>query len=302
MKYLITGGTGLVGQKLTKLLIANNHKVSVLSRTGRRDTEVSYFKWDLKNDYVDPEALKGVDCVIHLAGAGIVDEKWTVKRKKEIIDSRVKPLKVLAKGFKGIGEFPKTLISASAIGIYGFDTGEVELKEDARKGKDYISEVVIKWEKAVDDFTKQTGCRSVKLRIGIVLDVDGGALPSLALPVKLGVGSAIGDGQQWLSWIHVNDLIDMFLVASENKGMAGAFNAVAPDPVRNRTMVTTLGRVLKRPVWAPKVPGFVLKALLGSRAQLVLGGNKVSAKKMLKTGFTFEFDNLESALTEIYNC
>jgi uncharacterized protein (TIGR01777 family) len=301
MKYLITGGTGLVGQKLTKLLLANNHTVSILSRSERRDTEVSYFKWDVKNDYVDPEALEGVDCVIHLAGAGIADEKWTDERKNEIIESRVKPLLLLAKGFKAVGTFPKAMVSASAIGIYGFDTGETELNEDSQKGKDYISEVVIKWEKAVDDFAKQTGCRSVKLRIGIVLDADGGALPSMALPVKLGVGSAIGDGQQWLSWIHVNDLTSMFLAASENEVMEGAFNAVAPSPARNQSMVNTLGKVLKRPIWAPKVPGFVLKAMLGSRAQLVLGGNKVSSEKILDTGFTFEFDNLEAALSEIYN-
>lgn len=301
MNYLITGGTGLVGQKLSQLLIDNGHSVSILSRSAKRDTSVNFFRWDLKNDYVDPEALKNVDCLIHLAGAGIADKKWTSARRKEIIDSRVNPLSLLAEGFEEVSEFPKTIVSASAIGIYGFDTGETKLKEDSKKGKDFISDVVIQWEKAVDVFAKKMDCRAVKLRIGIVLDVDGGALPSLAMPVKMGVGSAIGDGQQWLSWIHVDDLNKMFLVASENRGMSGAFNAVAPNPARNEEMVNVLAKVLKKPNWAPKVPGFVLKTILGSRAQLVLGGNNVSSEKILDTGFTFEFDNLESALTELYN-
>ncbi len=301
MNYLITGGTGLVGQKLSQLLIDNGHSVSILSRSAKRDTSVNFFRWDLKNDYVDPEALKNVDCLIHLAGAGIADKKWTSARRKEIIDSRVNPLSLLAEGFEEVSEFPKTIVSASAIGIYGFDTGETKLKEDSKKGKDFISDVVIQWEKAVDVFAKKMDCRAVKLRIGIVLDVDGGALPSLAMAVKMGVGSAIGDGQQWLSWIHVDDLNKMFLVASENRGMSGAFNAVAPNPARNEEMVNVLAKVLKKPNWAPKVPGFVLKTILGSRAQLVLGGNNVSSEKILDTGFTFEFDNLESALTELYN-
>ena len=301
MNYLITGGTGLVGQKLSQLLIDNGHSVSILSRSAKRDTSVNFFRWDLKNDYVDPEALKNVDCLIHLAGAGIADKKWTSARRKEIIDSRVNPLSLLAEGFEEVSEFPKTIVSASAIGIYGFDTGETKLKEDSKKGKDFISDVVIQWEKAVDVFAKKMDCRAVKLRIGIVLDVDGGALPSLAMAVKMGVGSAIGDGQQWLSWIHVDDLNKMFLVASENRGMSGAFNAVAPNPARNEEMVNVIAKVLKKPNWAPKVPGFVLKTILGSRAQLVLGGNNVSSEKILDTGFTFEFDNLESALTELYN-
>ncbi|WP_341227002.1 TIGR01777 family oxidoreductase [uncultured Arcticibacterium sp.] len=300
MKYLITGGSGLLGKKLCKLLLKEGHKVAVLSRSKREDADIEYYQWDIGKGKIEAEALKNVDCLIHLAGAGIADEKWTDERKREIIDSRVKPLELLSKKFKEQGYFPETIVSASAVGIYGFDTGEMELTEESEKGQDYISEVVIKWEGAVNDFANATKSRAVKLRIGIVLDKDGGALPQLALPVKLGVGSALGDGEQWLSWIHTDDLCQLFYQSSMDASFQGAFNAVAPKPVKNKEMVTVLGKVLKRPIWAPKVPGFVLKLILGDRAQLVLGGNKVSASKIESTGFLFKFPNLEQALTEIY--
>lgn len=300
MNYLITGGTGLLGKELSKLLLANGHKVGILSRSKREDAQVKYFQWDINKGEIEQAALKNVDCLIHLAGAGIADEKWTDQRKKEIIDSRVKPLELLSQKFKEQGVFPKSIVSASAVGIYGFDTGDGNLTEESEKGQDYISEVVIKWEKAVDNFAELTKSRVVKLRIGIVLDKNGGALPQLALPVKLGIGSALGDGEQWLSWIHSDDLCQLFYQSSLDESKNGAYNAVAPNPVKNKEMVKVLGKVLKRPIWAPKVPGFVLKLILGERAQLVLGGNKVSASKIESTGFHFKFSNLEHALTEIY--
>ncbi|AWV99189.1 TIGR01777 family oxidoreductase [Arcticibacterium luteifluviistationis] len=300
MNYLITGGTGLLGKQLSKLLLANGHKVAILTRSKREDSQVKYYQWDIKKGEIEAEALEKVDCLIHLAGAGIADEKWTDERKKAIIDSRVQPLTLLAQKFKEAGVFPKSIVSASAVGIYGFDTGDKNLAEDDDKGKDYISEVVIKWEKAVDDFAALTKSRAVKLRIGIVLDKNGGALPQLALPVKLGVGSALGDGEQWLSWIHTKDLCQLFYQCSLDEGKRGAYNAVAPNPVTNKEMVKVLGKVLHRAIWAPKVPAFVLKLILGERAQLVLGGNKVSASKIEATGFNFKFSILEDALTEIY--
>lgn len=300
MKYLITGGTGLIGQKICQLLLAEGHEVSVLSRSQSIGGKINYFKWDLEEEFVDPEAVKEVDCLIHLAGSGIADKKWTRERKTEIIDSRVKPLQLLLEKFKESGQFPKTIVSASAVGIYGFDTGDRELMEGSNPGKDYISEVVLKWEKAIDEFSKTANCRAVKLRIGIVLDKEGGALPKLALPVKLGVGSPIGKGKQWISWIHSSDLIRLFYEASIEPTLDGAFNAVSPNPSTNEFLVNTLGRVMNRPIWFPNIPAFVLKLLLGERAQLVLGGNKVSSKKIQNSGFRFEFDTLEDAIRNIY--
>lgn len=299
MIFLITGGTGLVGKKLIKVLLEANHTVRVLSRSAHSDTQVSYFKWDIDKDFVDPAALKEVDVLIHLAGAGVADAKWTAKRKKEIIDSRVKPLQLLEKAFKEQNTYPKKIVSASAVGIYGFDTGDTLLTEVSKSGADYLSKVVEEWEGAVKGFATAGGIKAAMLRIGIVLDLNGGALPQLALPVKLGVGSPIGDGKQWISWIHVEDLCRMFLKASI-ADMEGAYNAVAPDPERNKDFVKVLAKVLDKPLWAPAVPEFVLKIMLGERSQMVLGGNKVSAIKVKEAGFTFNYPDLEKALTDLY--
>lgn len=302
MRFLITGGTGLVGQELSSILLDERHEVAILSRSKRSGKgKVKYYQWDIRNQEIDEEALEGVDCLIHLAGAGIADKRWTEKRKQEIIDSRVNPLKFLAAEFQKKGRFPSKIVSASAIGYYGFDTGDQLLSEVHKAGKDFISEVVIEWERAVSAFAKTAQSPSVKLRIGIVLDKNGGALPQLALPVKLGVGSPLGDGEQWMSWIHVHDLARMFYQAATSKAMDGIFNAVAPNPEKNEIIVKELGKVLGRPIWAPNVPKIALKLLLQERAQLVLGGNKVSSLKIEDTGFTFKFPELHEALEDIYS-
>ncbi|WP_304234767.1 TIGR01777 family oxidoreductase [Jiulongibacter sediminis] len=302
MRFLITGGTGLVGKELTSILLAEGHEVGILTRSKRESKgKVTYFQWDIDQQEIEEQALEGVDCLIHLAGAGIADKRWSEKRKQEIIDSRVNPLKFLAAEFQRKGNFPAKIVSASAIGYYGFDTGDQLLSEVHKAGKDYISNVVVEWEKAVNAFAKTASSPAVKLRIGIVLDKNAGALPQLAMPVKLGVGSPLGDGEQWMSWIHVHDLAQMFYEAATNKAMDGVFNAVAPNPEQNKTIVKELGKVLKRPIWAPNVPKIALKLLLQERAQLVLGGNKVSSVKIEDTGFTFKFKELSDALADIYS-
>ncbi|KPM47025.1 TIGR01777 family oxidoreductase [Jiulongibacter sediminis] len=302
MRFLITGGTGLVGKELTSILIAEDHEVGILTRSKRESkSKVNYFQWDIDQQEIEEQALEGVDCLIHLAGAGIADKRWSEKRKQEIIDSRVNPLKFLAAEFQRKGNFPAKIVSASAIGYYGFDTGDQLLSEVHKAGKDYISNVVVEWEKAVNAFAKTAASPAVKLRIGIVLDKNAGALPQLAMPVKLGVGSPLGDGEQWMSWIHVHDLAQMFYEAAMNKAMDGIFNAVAPNPEQNKTIVKELGKVLKRPIWVPNVPKIALKLLLQERAQLVLGGNKVSSVKIEDTGFTFKFKELSDALADIYS-
>ena len=302
MRFLITGGTGLVGQELTSVLLNEGHEVGILTRSKKKNQgEVKYYHWDIRNQEIEEEALENVDCLIHLAGAGIADKRWTEKRKREIINSRVKPLSFLAAEFQRKGYFPSKIVSASAIGYYGFDTGDQLLSEVHKAGKDFISNVVVEWEEAVNTFSKIAASPSVILRIGIVLDKNAGALPQLAMPVKLGVGSPLGNGEQWMSWIHVYDLARMFFMAATNKSMEGVFNAVAPFPEQNKTIVKELGKVLKRPVWAPNVPEFALKLLLQERAQLVLGGNKVSSLKIEDTGFTYRFKELKNALAEIYS-
>lgn len=302
MKYVITGGTGLVGQRLTQILAKEGHEIVILSRSKKSHTNaVKYYQWDIEKGIIENGALENTDVLIHLAGAGVADEKWTEERKKEIIESRVAPLDLLEREYLKLGQKPKKIVSASAIGYYGFDTGEALQTEESKAGKDYLSKVVIEWEGAVEKMAQKLHCESAMIRIGIVLSTQGGALPQLALPVKLGMGSAIGDGQQWLSWIHIDDLCQIFKTASENPQMTGPLNAAAPTPLRNTDFVKVLGKVLKRPIWAPKVPGFVLKIMLGERAQMVLGGNKVSCQKLLDNGFKFDYPEAEAALKQLYS-
>ncbi len=299
MNILITGGTGLIGNQLTELLERKGHRVNILTRS---ETNIAkhLYHWDLKSGFVEKAALENIQAVIHLAGAGIVDEKWTDDRKQEIINSRIRPLEVLEKAFTAVGELPKTIVSASAIGIYGFDTGEQKLTEESTKSEEYIGKVVQEWENAIDLFAQKLKIRCVKLRIGIVLDKNGGALPQMALPVKLFVGSPLGSGKQWISWIHSADLCKMFAEAVENPVYNGVYNAVAPNPVTNSVFTKTLGQVLKKPIWAPNVPAFALKLILGERAQLVLGGNRVSSEKISNIGYQFHFKDLKEALINNY--
>jgi uncharacterized protein (TIGR01777 family) len=300
MRYLITGGTGLVGKKLCKLLLEKRHEVCVLSRTKKTIPGISTHLWNPEKEIIDRTALENVDIVIHLAGAGIADKRWTQKRKAEIIESRVQPLLFLTNAFKKTNQQPKKIISASGISIYGFDSGDQLMTEVHAPGNDYISDVVVKWEKAVDSFASSFNIDAVKLRIGIVLAKEGGALPKLALPIKLGIGSPIGNGQQWVSWIHIDDLCQMFLLASENDHYQRVYNAVAPNPETNEDLLRILANILEKPFWAPNVPEFILKLLMGEVAQLVLGSNKVSSVRIEEAGFEFRFPELKDALNNIY--
>lgn len=300
MNILITGGTGLVGKKLSNLLLSKGHEVRVLSRSKRENDGVKYYQWNLKAGSIEKDALKNVDCLVHLVGAGIVDEKWTDERKQLIIDSRVEPLKLLAKEFNALGQKPSSIISASAIGIFGFGRGEEKLDENSSFGNDYLAKVTKLWENAVVDFAKEMSTREARIRIGIVLDKNEGALPKLALPVKFGVGSALGDGKQWTSWIHINDLVNIFAEAIEKESFQGAYNAVAPNPARNKEFTQIVAKVLKRPLWAPNVPAFVLRIILGERARLVLEGTYVENKRLSDAGFEYKFTELEEAVRQIY--
>lgn len=300
MVVLITGGTGLVGKKLSEGLTKKGHEVRVFSRAKRTGDGIKYFQWDLKSGTIEEEALQDVDVLVHLVGAGIVDEKWTDERKQLIIDSRIGPLDLLKSEFDKIGHKPKAIISASAIGFYGFGRGEEHVDENSKPGDDYLAHVTKLWEKAVEEFANAYKIREARIRIGIVMDKNEGALPKMALPVKLGVGSALGDGKQWTSWIHIDDLVELFVVAIENENYTGAYNAVAPNPVRNNEFVKIVGKVLKRPIWAPNVPAFVLRIILGERARLVLEGTFVKNDRLIQAGFKFSFASLEHAIEDIY--
>ena len=294
---LLTGGTGLVGINLTEQLLQKGYEVSHLSRSPGNDPRVNTYSWDVTKGVIDERSIDGVDLVVHLAGAAIAEKRWSKKRKQEIIDSRTKSIGLIYKLLATRKHKVKSVISASAIGYYSDRCDELML-ETSPPYDDFMARCCVEWEDAVDKGTG-LGLRVVKFRTGVVLD-DGGALAKLAAPVKLFVGSPLGDGKQWVPWIHWQDVIDMYLFGIENDKLEGVFNMVAPNPVTNKQLTQAVAKQLHKPLWAPNVPAFVLKLLLGEMSTIVLGSTKVSAEKIEAAGFTFKYPDLAGALQEIY--
>lgn len=295
---LITGGTGLVGSHLSQLLLQKGYTVSHLSRRKAPNAEIPAYQWDIAEGTLEEEALKKADYIVHLAGAGVADKSWTEARKQIILESRTKSTQLLAQKIQALQLHPRAFISASAIGIYGLNTGDRLLQEKSPCGDDFLAEVTKAWEQNTH-LIEQQGIRTVKLRIGVVLSPQGGALQKLAQPVRLGVGAALGSGKQYISWIHLNDLCQMILYTIENDTLTGAYNAVAPEPVTNGQITQAIAKVLRRPLLMPNVPTFVLKLMLGEMANMVLGGCKVSGKKIEEAGFQFQFRKITEALQDL---
>lgn len=296
---LITGGSGLVGTRLTELLETGNYDIRHLSRNAGSSSNSSIFEWDLANGTMDHRALDHVDAIVHLAGAGVAEKRWTRTQKQHIIDSRTLSAKVLGNALEQTAVRPKVIIAASGVGYYGIDTGASMMAEEDSKGDGFLAEVVEAWENASDALVPFTD-RLVKLRIGIVLSMLGGALPKIVEPIRYGVGSALGTGQQFMSCIHIDDLCRIIIWAIENS-ISGTYNAVGPDPVTNKDLTQIIARALGKPAWMPNVPSFVLKLLLGEMANLVLGGNKVSCAKLIDAGFDFEFGTTSRAVDQIFS-
>lgn len=298
MNILITGGTGMIGHRLTELLLAKGHKVSYLSRKKDKLPNVEVFQWDIQKGYIEEGALEKADYVVHLAGAGIADERWSDERKKEIIDSRIAPIELINNYLQEKNIQLKGFISASAIGIYGGDTGDVRLDESSVLGNDFLAECTKLWE--IHAKKIKNAARIVSIRIGIVLSEKGGALPKLIQPIRLGFGAALGNGKQFMSWIHVDDLCGVFVKAIEDEKMQGAYNAVAPNPVTNQAMTSVAAKVLNRPLWLPNIPSFALKLVFGEMGIVVTGGNFVLNKRLSQeTNFQYKFTNIKDALSDL---
>ncbi len=292
-KVLITGGTGLVGVYLTNKLKIEGFKVNILSRNPKKDNE---YKWDLNQNYIDEKALIGVDYIIHLAGAGVVDKRWTAERKEMLISSRVKSAKLLFDKVQELNIDLKGFISASGIGYYGAVTSEKVFTEEDASENDFISKICIEWEAAAKQF-ERINIPVTILRIGVVLTKDGGALQKMNTPLFL---SAIGSGKQYMPWIHIEDVASLFIKALKDSSFKGVFNAIAPSDETNKSFTKTLGSVIKKAVLPIGVPAFVLKLVLGELSILLLTGSRVSAEKTTKY-YQFKYKTLQEALTEIYN-
>jgi uncharacterized protein (TIGR01777 family) len=289
-KILITGGTGLVGTKLTKMLIDKKHEVIILSRNPKNKNE---FKWDISKKYVDKKAFENIDYIIHLAGAGIADKRWTDERKKIIIDSRVQTANLLFNTIKENNINLKGFISASGIGYYGAITTNTIFKESDSVGDDFLGEVCQKWEDAAHQF-EGLNIPVTILRTGIVLSEKGGALEKMRLPVI----SPIGSGKQYLPWIHMDDLCDMYIQAIETN-LKGIYNAVAPEHHTSITFSKALAKNINRPYIGICVPSFMLKLLFGELSIILLEGSRISAKKIEKNGYSFRFKTLKKALNTL---
>ncbi|AEI50444.1 TIGR01777 family oxidoreductase [Runella slithyformis] len=296
---LITGGTGMIGRHLTTLLLKKGYQVSYLSRKKETIPHVQVYRWDIAKGFIEEEALAKADYLIHLAGAGIADQRWTPERKQEIIASRTQSIELIARHLQGRPYKLKSFVSSSATGFYGANTGDVHLTEETRSGTDFLAHVTRSWENA-SELISNVGIRTVKLRVGVVLSMDGGALPKIILPIRWGIGSPLGNGKQWISWIHIEDLCNMYIEALENEQWKGIYNAVAPAPVTNEEFTRQIAKALKRQLWAPNVPSFALKLLFGQMADVVLGSNFVINQKISQaTNFQYTFKSVEEAFKDL---
>ncbi len=298
----ITGGSGLVGKQLSKLLLAKGHNVIILSRKSRpANGKMTYALWNLEKGEIDTAAIAQSDFIVHLAGAGVAEKRWSKKRKEEIVNSRTQSSALLVKVLKEIPNKVQAVISASAVGWYGPD------KEAEKKGfvetdpsfNDFLGQTCLAWEKSIEPVTQQ-GIRLVKLRIGIVLSNDGGALKEFKKPLKFGLASILGPGKQIISWIHIDDVCRLFDYAMEQNKMNGSYNAVAPKPVSNTDLVRALAKKMRgRAFITAPVPSFVLKLLLGEMSIEVIKSATVSSSKIQNEGFQFLYPSIDAALNEL---
>jgi len=300
---LITGGTGLVGKTLSKYLLNKGYAVIILTRNIPAATTVeglSYATWNVKKQTLDVAALQKADYIIHLAGAGVVDKKWTAAYKREIVESRTHSSKLIIDNLKAHSHSVKAIISSSAIGWYGEDKQQgFAFTEEDPADDSFLGTTCKLWEESIEPATA-LGIRVCKLRTGIVLSNDGGALVEFKKPITMGVAGILGNGKQVVSWIHIDDLCRMFLFAIENTDMNGSYNAVAPGPVSNKELTLTLAKLMKGSFYvAMHVPEFVLKLMLGTRSTEVLKSTTVSCTKIKNEGFTFLYPGIDAALHEL---
>lgn len=293
---LITGGTGFIGQHLANLLIENNYSVSILSRSSKQNkVDISYFVWDIDKHFIDEQAVINADYIIHLAGEGIADQRWTSKRKKAIVDSREKSIQLIYEVLKKHNKKLEAFVSASGIGIYGAVNGPKVCIESTRVADDFLGSTCQKWEAAADTI-ESLGIRTVKIRTGLVFGKNEGFLKKLTPIFKYKLGAALGSGKQYMPWIHIDDLCSIYLAALQKTEMSGAYNAAINDHTNNEIFSKALARIYGYKLWLPNVPAFLIRLALGEMALIILKGRRVSSHKMEETGFQFKYNKLEVAL------
>ncbi len=294
---LIAGGSGLVGQRLSALLREQGHEVSWLSRSKDPGSPYPVFTWDTEAGFIEEGAIDQADYVVNLAGAGIADRPWTEDRKKLIIASRVDTAALLLAYFKKI-KAPKAYLAASAVGYYG-DRGNKMLNEGDGPGHGFLSESCLAWEEATNNIRK-SGIRTATIRIGIVLSTQGGALEKMLIPFNFFLGTYFGSGQQWYSWIHIDDLCGIFMRGIENEAMTETYNGVAPNPKTNEVLTRTIGKAKQKPAIYLPAPAFVLRTVMGEMSHAILDSTRVSSSKIEAMGYEFQFRELQPALEDLF--
>lgn len=295
----------MIGKALSKALLQKDYKVIILTRNSKQlkikneKLKIEYAEWNVEEQTIDENAVSKADYIVHLAGANVGEKRWTKKRKKEIVDSRVDSGKLVVESLKKIPNHVKAVVSASAMGYYGPDRkNNSAFQETDPPFSDFLGNTCQQWEKSIEP-VMQLGKRLVLLRTGIVLSKEGGALPEYLKTLKFGLATVLGSGKQIVSWIHIDDLVNLYIYAIENEKLSGVFNAVAPNPVTNKEFVLTLAKERKKFFIPVKVPSFVLKIVLGEMSIEALKSATVSSEKIEKAGFKFLYPTVKSAFERI---
>lgn len=294
---LIAGGSGMIGTRISEILEEKGYRVWHLSRKADSTARFPKYRWDYASEYIDLDALEAADYLLNLSGAGVADRPWTASRKRIITESRTKGNFLLKAKLQELGKLPKAYISASAIGYYG-NRGDQWVDETATSGTGFLSESCIAWEEAIQEVAS-LGLRTVVIRIGIVLSPKGGALPKLMMTFKARFGTYFGDGQMYYSWIHLDDIANIFVKAIEDQQMAGIYNGVAPHPETNKALTEAISEATGNSNIIIPSPKFTIRLAMGEMADTVLDSTRVSADKIQKAGFTFAFPKVEPALMDL---
>ncbi len=294
-RVVITGGSGLIGSHLSNLLAGEGYEVIHLTRKIREGGKSKSYLWDPRQEYCDLDAFRDGDAIIHLAGANIGSRPWSRARRREIISSRTETAELVYRSSAGSGVMPSVFITASGISIYGSQTSETIFSEDDPAGSDFLAETCRLWESAADPFAA-VGVRVVKIRTAVVLASSGSALSKMTLPTKAGLIVRLGPGSQYFPWIHIDDLCHIYLRALRDGTMTGPYNASAPDHVTHDMLMTVVARQKGLPVFLPRVPAWLLRAILGEMSVVLTGGSRISSERLRATGFRFIYPDLDSAL------